>query len=56
LTTRVSKRLGCYYFNRKGKFTKRKQMLRISNSIRQTEKQDNKPTRPRQDPESPLRR
>jgi hypothetical protein len=35
---------------------KRKQMQRMTNTIRQTEKQDNKPTRPRQDPEIPLRR
>jgi hypothetical protein len=35
---------------------KRKQMQRMTNTIRQTEEQDNKPTRPRQDPESPLRR
>jgi hypothetical protein len=33
-----------------------KQMQRTTKIIRQTEKQDNKPTRPRQDPESPLRR
>jgi hypothetical protein len=40
----------------KEKLQKRKQMQRITNSIKQTENQDNKPTRPRQDPESPLRR
>jgi hypothetical protein len=37
LTTRVSNRLGCFYFNRKEKFAKRKQMQRITNTIRQTE-------------------
>jgi hypothetical protein len=35
---------------------KRKQMQRMTKTIRQTEEPDNKPTRPRQDPESPLRR
>jgi hypothetical protein len=40
----------------KENFQKRKQMKRTTNTIRQTEKQDNRPTRPKQDPESPLRR
>jgi hypothetical protein len=41
---------------KKKNLPKRKQMQRINVTVRQTEKPDNKPTRPRQDPESPLRR
>jgi hypothetical protein len=35
---------------------KGKQITRIANTIRQIEEQDNQPPRPRQDPESPVRR
>jgi hypothetical protein len=43
LTTRVSKRLRCYHFNKKARFAKRKTNVKKNNTIRQTETQDNKP-------------
>jgi hypothetical protein len=57
LTTRVSERLGCWHFNRKRKICrKKKQILRITKTTRQTESKTINKSEPRQDPKSPLRR
>jgi hypothetical protein len=57
LTTRVFERLGCWHFNRKRKICKkRKQMLRVTKTTRQTESKIVNKSEPRQDLEIPLRR